>query len=69
MATYRGRRLRVRPNLPDKSNIPLLLSPRIREGFGKAGDREMRRRRAAGDRCNDARIAARQEQDISEALR
>ena len=46
-ATYRGRRLRVRRIASDKSNIPLLLSPRIREGFGKAGDREMRRRTPA----------------------
>src|SRR5258706_12376416 len=39
----------------DKSNLLLLFSPRIREGFGKARNREIRGRRAAGNGCNDAR--------------
>ena len=34
---------------------PLLLGPGIRQGFGKAGDGEIRRRRAIDDRCDDAR--------------
>ena len=34
---------------------PLLLGPGIRQGFGEAGDREIRRRCAIGDRCDDAR--------------
>ncbi len=39
----------------DKPKIPLLLSPRIREGFGKAADRETRRCCAAVNCRDDAR--------------
>ena len=36
-------------------DAPLLLGPGIRQGFGEAGDREIRRRCAIGDRRDDAR--------------
>jgi hypothetical protein len=32
-----------------------LLGPGIRQGFGEAGDREIRRRCPIGDRCDDTR--------------
>jgi hypothetical protein len=50
-----GSPARVRRIVLDKSNMPLLFSPGIREGFGKACDREVRRRGAFGNGCNDAR--------------
>ena len=39
---------RVRLIVLDKPNLPLLLSSGMRQGFGKAVDRQLRRRRAAG---------------------
>jgi hypothetical protein len=47
-AGQRDCRLRVRRILPGKSNLLLLLSPGIGEGFGKARNREMR-----GPYCTD----------------